>query len=298
MGKKNCPICGKNTYQKILQSRDYRYELTTQKFQLVQCLGCGLIYLNPRLLKSQINKFYPEKYYDSKFSFLEKAVNNFFLISDSRILRKIKKTGRLLDLGCGKGDFLLSMKNLGYQVVGIDISQSACRLAKEKGLTVYCGELNSHQFPDKYFDVITLWHVFEHLYDPVKTLREIGRVLKDDGVLVIETPNIASLSFKIFREYCFHLDLPRHVYHWSDETMTRILEKNGFEVFGREQFSLGFPLSFFQSTKNFLRSKGLKSPFLELGLLVGSPLLFVSTFISRIWPGKGEILKVYSRKTS
>lgn len=291
----NCAVCNKNNFKILFKSRDYRYHLRGGEFTLVKCRSCGLVYLNPRPSKQEISKFYPQEYYDLKFSLLEKLTTQLFLKIDTANLKKYKKGGLILDLGCGPGDFLLEMKKCGFETIGVDVSKRACDIAQKRGIKVFNGELENCHFSDETFDIITLWHVFEHLHDPSSTLKEIHRIMKKDGILLIEVPNIESFSFKLFKRYCFHLDIPRHLYHWSPETIEKILHQNKIRIFKKDYFSLAFPLSLFHSFHNFLSNQKFNFLLLPI-ILVFSPFLFCLTFISRVLPARSEVLRIYARK--
>jgi 2-polyprenyl-3-methyl-5-hydroxy-6-metoxy-1,4-benzoquinol methylase len=148
--------------------------------------------------------------------------------ADVRFLQAMPQ-GRLLDVGCGSGEWLLSMRNLGWTVDGVDFDENAIRVARQKGLEVQCGSVEQQNFPDNSFDAVTLHHVIEHVPDPVKTLAECGRVLKKGGKLVVFTPNSSSLGHRIFKEYWRGLEPPRHLHLFSTKSLHRLLELAGFQ---------------------------------------------------------------------
>jgi SAM-dependent methyltransferase len=164
-------------------------------------------------------------------------------------------------------------------------------LAKKKlGRNIFNCELKDCHFPDSYFDVVTLNHVLEHIPDPNEELREIRRILKDGGTLLLSTPNIDSLQFKISKERWFGLDLPRHLYYYSYETIVTMLEKNGFDVVKVTYPLLDFPLDFFHSLKAKWLYKGSK--LLNFKILILPPLLIASMLIKLhpAWRGSVEII--------
>lgn len=295
MEKVKCALCNLDDYKVILKVKDCRCHITDDEFNLVQCKNCRLVYVNPRPAKEEINKFYPTEYYTVKIpAFLAKIITPLFELTPIRSVKKYRKKGRLLDLGCGTGNFLWEMKKRGFEVHGVDPSSQACELARQRLENIFNSELEEHHFPDNYFDVITLWHVFEHLLNPNITLKEIHRILKKDGILILETPNIDSLSFKAFRKNCFHLDIPRHLYHWSPKTIREILNRNKFRVFKVSYFSLNVPLGLFHSFSNLLNDYKVKSPLYQLVFIIASPLLFILTIFFRVLPFKSEVLRVYA----
>ncbi len=139
--------------------------------------------------------------------------------------------GRLLDVGCGSGLYLRAMRRLGWQVSGVELSAKAAAYAREAlGLDVREGSLEEAGFPDEHFDVVTLWHVLEHLPSPRRTLQEVVRVLKPDGILICEVPNIDSLQSRVMGHRWFHLDPPRHLYAFSPATLRAMLQAAGLTV--------------------------------------------------------------------
>ena len=144
-----------------------------------------------------------------------------------RFLKAVPR-GRLLDVGCGSGDWLVSMRELGWEVTGVDFDENAARVGRQKGLTVNCGALEQQKFASDSFDAVTLNHVIEHVPDPVGTLRECIRILKPGGQLVVFTPNGLSLGHQIYKEHWRGLEPPRHLHIFSRQSLHRALGLSGF----------------------------------------------------------------------
>lgn len=136
--------------------------------------------------------------------------------------------GRLLDVGCGSGEWLLEMRRRGWTVAGVDFDESAVKLARQEALKVECGSLEEQNYPDDYFDAVTLNHVIEHVPDPVRTLAECARILKPEGKLVLFTPNNASLGHLLFKESWRGLEPPRHLHVFSMKSLRGALVMAGF----------------------------------------------------------------------
>lgn len=147
---------------------------------------------------------------------------------DVRFLRAVPG-GRLLDVGCGSGEWMLSMRDLGWEVAGVDFDESAVAVARQKGLTVHCGSLEQQNFPSDFFDAVTLNHVIEHVPDPLGLLRECARILMPGGKLVLFTPNVESLGHGIYKEYWRGLEPPRHLHIFSFASMRVALRLAGFQ---------------------------------------------------------------------
>ncbi|MBN7795242.1 class I SAM-dependent methyltransferase [Parahaliea mediterranea] len=136
--------------------------------------------------------------------------------------------GRLLDVGCGSGKWLVEMQQLGWETRGIDFDSDAVEVAKAAGLRIDQGSLETQHYPQDHFDAITLNHVIEHLPDPLRTLSECHRILKPGGVLMLYTPNSESMGHRVFKQSWRGLEPPRHLYLFSQRAMQAALATAGF----------------------------------------------------------------------
>jgi 2-polyprenyl-3-methyl-5-hydroxy-6-metoxy-1,4-benzoquinol methylase len=152
-------------------------------------------------------------------------------LSDNRYLAGLP-AGRLLDVGCGSGDFLHWMARLGWQAHGIDFDEAAVRAAgRFPGVDVRLGDLNSQNFSADYFDAITLSDVIEHLPNPEQVIRECLRILRPGGRIVIATPNIDSFGHRFFGRHWRGLEPPRHLFLYSASALKKMAKLAGFERF-------------------------------------------------------------------
>ncbi len=223
----NCIICNKDNSE-FLFERD--------GFKIVKCKSCGLIYVNPRLSIKKLNEMYnkneisPKDYYlenkESEGKILERRIN---------FIKKYKSRGNLLDVGCSIGTFLAIAKKHGFDTYGIDINKSAVEYAKNLGLNAEVKDLSS--FKDETFEVIILNDVLEHVENPIKMLKDIKRIMKEDGILEISTPNVDSILAKISGRRWLHIKPNEHLYYFSPETLTKILELSGFKLIGHRYFN-------------------------------------------------------------
>jgi ubiquinone/menaquinone biosynthesis C-methylase UbiE len=141
------------------------------------------------------------------------------------------KRGKILDIGCGNGDFLIFMKANGWETFGIDFDENAVMAAKKKGLTIFKGSLEDQNFPKNTFDAITLSHVIEHIYDPENMIKMCYDILKPGGLLVISTPNSASIGHRYFKKYWRGLEPPRHIHIFDLNCLKQVFLKSGFSLF-------------------------------------------------------------------
>lgn len=247
--------------------RDYFLE-TPGLWSLFECRKCGLVWLNPCPISGEIEKLYANYYTHSaetqmtQLTSLRKKVEHSILASAfgykslfsgrgtrmaGRILSFISpikefvgrsvmwldcsQKGKLLDIGCGNGQFLAVMRGLGWEVQGIEPDKQACRVAQEHfGVQIIASTLYEARIPDDSFDAVTLSHVLEHVPDPIGLLRECNRVLSPTGKLVVVTPNIESLGHKIFGRSWLHLDPPRHFYLFSPRALRACAEQAGLRA--------------------------------------------------------------------
>jgi len=147
--------------------------------------------------------------------------------------------GRILDLGCGDGQYLHHLSLKGWETYGVDTSPIAVERARSKGLNVFLGEVQDAGFPAGFFDVVTLRHVLEHVHSPSQTLSEVHRYLKDEGKLVLEIPILSSWDHRIARalSLCYY-DIPRHLYHFTPATLGALLDKIGFVTTEARSYTL------------------------------------------------------------
>ena len=146
-------------------------------------------------------------------------------------LRLERPGQRLLDVGCGNGEYLKNMRRAGWTVTGVEPNEESVRMGRSRfGLEIHHGVLEDVSLPDRTFDVITMQHAVEHLPDPVRTLRTAYRLLRPGGRLVVVTPNINSLARRIFARHWFSWDPPRHLFLFSNRTLRRALTEAGFNV--------------------------------------------------------------------
>jgi len=233
----NCDLCASNDTDLVFEERDYLHHIDGT-FYLVRCRRCGLMYLNPRPTAEEIVRYYPRDYrphqpINKDASLLMRLENWYGMYKLCRAVTTHAnvKSGRILDIGCSTGSFLDAMRGRGWKTYGVDIGTEAARYAREHlGLDVFVGTLHEACYPDEFFDVVTLFNVFEHLHQPQATLVEVARVIKPGGLLVISVPNPACIEARIFGRYWAGLDPPRHLYIHSRFTIEKALALTGFEM--------------------------------------------------------------------
>lgn len=140
-----------------------------------------------------------------------------------------REAGSLLEVGCGNGEFLGRMEDLGWRVDGVDTDPAAVALASSNGLRVWCGSVEDRRYPADHFDAVVMSHVVEHVQDPAALLHECRRILKPNGRLILVTPNKASWGHALYRDAWMQIDPPRHMYLFTRQTLDRLTRSVGLK---------------------------------------------------------------------
>lgn len=229
-----CPVCDHGNFSNYLTTKDYT--VTQETFNLVKCSSCNFIFTNPRPKAESIGKFYSSDNYISHSGKSKTILDKVYLVARNITMRWKYKlitqyfatSSSILDYGCGTGEFLNYIKNKGWTVEGLEPNNKARQKANSLlNNKVYQNlkEVNNNQFR-----VITLWHVLEHIHDLNQTIQNLKKILSSDGVLIIAVPNPNSHDSQHYNNKWAGYDVPRHLWHFSQETMKSLLHKNGLKV--------------------------------------------------------------------
>ena len=200
--------------------------------------------------------------------------------------------GRILDVGCGSGKLLATLREHGWEVYGVDFSPVAVEYAKSQdGLNVRLGNLFQAGYQDEFFDVVMFNHSLEHIYNPLETLKEAHRIMKPSGLLLISIPNAGSLEAKLFGKWWVHWDTPRHLYHFTKRTMTKLVTCAGFRL---TRIKCGVGTTFFLGSVDAVYKHVLhwqKGHGSIVKHVIASPLCLLAGHL-----GYGTEMKVYAEK--
>jgi SAM-dependent methyltransferase len=238
-----CALCADGTTRTLFQ---------VDGTLIVRCGECGLVRQDTRPLAAAA--IYDSDYYATDNP--KGGYANYFLDSDVNrrtfrdricaIEQRYGRRGRLLDVGCALGDFLLEAKAAGWDVHGVEISSFAAERARERGLDVRAGRLEELDLPAASFDAITLYDSIEHLTDPVATLAAVGRLLVPGGLVHLVTPNVGGLQARVLGRHWYHYKPGEHLFYFSPTTLRATVERAGlaWEGWARSASYLTFTYCF------------------------------------------------------
>jgi 2-polyprenyl-3-methyl-5-hydroxy-6-metoxy-1,4-benzoquinol methylase len=256
-----CPVCLNLRAEPALTGTDSSFDTTNEIFNFSSCSRCRCLFMTPLRGSDDIAEFYPPEYWwrsrPNLLNRLEAIYRRFvlrdhvrFVISAAKRISNNSSPGslsrssvshplELLDIGCGSGTLLALLKKRGFQVLGVDGSQEAAHIATmENGVRVLAGSLEQLQFADSRFDVITLFHVLEHVTNPHELLAEVFRILRPNGALILQVPNVDSWQFRWFGSRWYGLDIPRHVVNYSKHAVLKLLADSRFSIHRLHHFNI------------------------------------------------------------
>jgi len=230
-------VCGSTALADKLHVQDK--SVSQEAFTIQQCQACGFQFTNPRPDAASIGKYYESDAYVSHNSGAQGLINQTYKVARYfTVRRKVAlitklnggQPGHLLDYGCGTGHFLAGAKKAGWQVTGLEPSARARQdAARRVGQAIQQPEVLA-TLPAGSFDVVTLWHVLEHVHTLNETLDQLIRALRPGGKLLIAVPNVTSFDAQHYHLDWAAYDVPRHLYHFSPATMRELLARHGLII--------------------------------------------------------------------
>jgi SAM-dependent methyltransferase len=237
-----CPVCR----SLMLREKPFGYSFNGKWLGGFECGSCGVIFIHPQPTSDEIGEMYSREYFEGDFRcghagsyFDEKTLTS---LEDERLISHIKQFkpgGKFLEIGCAGGAFLHAVQRAGYETTGVEFSDVAAKLARDKfDLDVITGDITHAQFPDGKFDVIFMGDVLEHLPDPITTCKEVFRILAPSGIFVIECPTqtntlFSRLGFFVYglikKTAVVHLP-PYHLFEYRPASMEKLLCQCGFDI--------------------------------------------------------------------
>ncbi len=230
-----CPVCQGQQLSKKLDVKDLFF--TREDFSIWECRDCSVLFTWPQPSSAEIGRYYETPAYLSHNTEKNGLLGKFYAFLRSinirkkfKIVEKYVPQGRLLDIGCGSGELLKYFAGQGWEVMGIEPSKAAREFAKKKyGLKIEA-EQEIKNLPNLSFDVVSMWHVLEHVADVNERMEQVHRLLKKDGVAVIALPNPLSWDAEYYKKYWAAYDVPRHLYHFSQKAFACLAQKHHFQI--------------------------------------------------------------------
>jgi SAM-dependent methyltransferase len=231
-----CPACGGGAFSPYIQSKDQL--VSQQTFQIVQCRQCQLLFTNPRPTPESIGSYYKSDAYishdDTRGGLIDTAyrsVRAYTLQQKEKLIQAVNggRRGAMLDYGCGTGTFLKKCQESGWTVTGFEPDEDARKLARQRVSQPILKDLNAIDASNP-VDVITLWHVLEHVPNLNETLALLAGTLRSGGALVIAVPNPAAADARQYGTFWAAYDVPRHLYHFTPPVLKQLVEQHGVQL--------------------------------------------------------------------
>ncbi len=230
-----CPVCQSTNIIKKFDVKDYF--LTQENFSIWQCKSCGLLFTNPIPKGQNLGKYYESPDYLSHDTSSSGVIGKLYqflrkinIARKYKIITNLKNSGNILDIGCGTGELLNYFQNQNWSCLGIEPNEPARKFAKAHYNLKVEEEQSLETIPSQSFDIISMWHVLEHVPDVNERIIQVKRILKNNGHLIIALPNPISRDSNYYKTYWAGLDVPRHLYHFSPQAFENLANRHNLEI--------------------------------------------------------------------
>ncbi len=232
-----CPLCKSISIQPVFAAKDFT--VTQEQFQVWKCNNCTLMFTQDIPGQGEIGKYYQSTSYISHSDTQEGFINKLYhrirkktLLSKKNLVQKETRLqqGNILDVGCGTGAFLNNMQQAGWRITGLEPDEGARKIAQSLYNIQPLPAQKIFELPVAEFDAITAWHVMEHVHQLHEYISQLKKILKSNGRIFIAVPNYTSNDASIYQSYWAAYDVPRHLYHFSPESMNILMEMHGMKV--------------------------------------------------------------------
>ena len=298
-----CPACFCQQWELFTTAVDRVLPRPEESWEIQRCQDCGFGLTTPVLSEERIKQYYPSTYHGDTVQTIEAFLSGELQQSRSwkgekekvDLVQQFVDKGRILDVGCADGKFLWALDPEKWDRTGVEFAEQTVRLVNDKipDLTLIEGDLFSDKLPENSFDVITFWHVLEHLPRPRAVLERTHKLLRPGGWLFISLPNFDSLQARLFQRHWYAFDdVPRHLYHFAPRPLDILLKENGLKVCKHMFFS---PTVNFHCLKYSLINWSEAHFGSRLPYYMFKPLLMVFPLLER-FSGKWGMLTTLSRR--
>lgn len=230
----NCANCENSKFDLFIKSKDY--SVSGELFQIVKCEKCDFFFTNPRPKDKSLDKYYLSENYMSHtnskkglFENLYQIVRKYSIKKKYKLISSIIKNGEILDIGCGTGEFLNKCKSKKWKTKGIEPSDIARKKAQEN-YNLDIKKSTDLSKINNQFDIITMWHVLEHVPNLNESINQFHQILKKNGKIIVAVPNLESYDCSYYKKYWAGYDLPIHLYHFSKKSIQNIFNKHRLKL--------------------------------------------------------------------
>mgnify|MGYP000911688454 CR=1 FL=1 len=233
---KNCPVCQGSSFSNYLNVEDFT--VSHKEFTIQQCNACYFLFTNPRPPMEEIGAYYQSEDYishhdDAKnlMSKVYTSVRNHTIKGKVNLINELhSKKGKLLDIGCGTGNFIQACKENGWLVKATEPDSEARNVGATRLGSEIFDSINAPAIQDERFDIITMWHVLEHVHNLNEVVSWLHEHLNPNGKIIIAVPNPQSFDATYYRRFWAAYDVPRHLYHFTKSTMKKLMDNHGLHV--------------------------------------------------------------------
>ncbi len=240
-----CPVCENSGVALFCEMQDR--DRPGRVWQVWECSFCQYGWTLPEIGPQDLEQYYPGAYLGDTRKCLDEFASGTLQRHRSwrretekvQLVERFGSGGRILDVGASNGSFLLALDGTRWERMGVEFIAEVVDLVRERqpDLDLKVGEIHSVEIEPQALDMITFWHVFEHLYEPQRVLARVAELLKPGGIVFISVPNFASFQRRLFKAYWYAFDVPRHLHHFSPSALERLLAARGFETLEHVFFS-------------------------------------------------------------
>ena len=232
-----CPVCKSSDIQYIFKAKDYT--VSNELFPVWECKSCSFRFTQDVPSQDAIGRYYQSENYISHSDTQEGLINKLYhsirkitISSKTQLLKSVSglSTGKVLDIGCGTGAFLHSMKQAGWEITGLEPDDTARKNAETLHQVFPLPSHELFNLEKGHYDVITMWHVLEHVHQLHEYINQCKLLLKENGALIIAVPNYTSGDANSYKEFWAAYDVPRHLYHFSPASMKTLVSQHGMKV--------------------------------------------------------------------
>lgn len=288
-----CPSCGEQKFTKKISCEDHT--VSHETFSILECTICTTLATTPRPNDGDLHRYYLSDDYISHSGKAKSVIDKLYLLARTytlkrklKLIERFNKSSRtMLDYGCGTGEFLKVCKTHGWDIDGVEPST----VAREKASNILSTEIRASMgSADKTYNIVTLWHVLEHVPDPADTLLKISERLSPTGTIIVAVPNYKSYDAQYYKQYWAAFDVPRHLWHFSPLGMKTLIQQHNLKLVAVKPMNLD---SYYVSLLSEKYKRGKSN---LLGMLVAFGVGLISNLTALLTKNHSSLIYVIKKK--